>query len=181
MHPYRYVCSCVYYLHVLFFLRLIYGFIGKDDAKAKLLDEEFGTFLLRFSESSYDRGALTNTWAHLSLALHERYKTSGTTLFVYVYTYIHIIHTCTYTCTLVHCMHVSYNVPCMMSYEPQAIVHYVHAHIVIFSRSRHCISHQGEAQFDQFGRRWFDQSPACLPHWRHARQTPGTEDVLSQY
>ena len=67
-------------------IRLIYGFISKEDARSKLLDSPCGTFLLRFSESEIDSVECrsvdssseqrTDVYGHLTIAVTE-YDNNG--------------------------------------------------------------------------------------------------------
>jgi len=51
--------------------------MSKEDAKAKLIDKECGTFLLRFSEAGIEKCQKANIHGFLTLAVNERDPQTG--------------------------------------------------------------------------------------------------------
>jgi len=58
--------------------RLIYGFLGKHDAKKMLLDKVDGTFLLRFCEGTIEKSTKADNCGCLSVAVITTCDTSET-------------------------------------------------------------------------------------------------------
>ena len=57
--------------------RLIYGFISKKKAEEILQNENFGTFLIRFSESLIEQGQRADIHGYLTVAFTERHPETG--------------------------------------------------------------------------------------------------------
>jgi len=65
-------------LDCLIYIRLIHGFVSREDARLKLIDKECGTFLLRFSESSIEKCQKANIYGFLTLVVVQLDPLTGT-------------------------------------------------------------------------------------------------------
>jgi len=70
-------------LRPVYYVRLIHGFISKEDARCKLQNSPLGTFLLRFSETNIvdvdekNPSFKFNGYGYLTLAVNEQDPYNG--------------------------------------------------------------------------------------------------------